>query len=105
MFVFLCVKDGAFCEFKKAFRNNINLIISIYSTASRCLGSLIEFMNHQNKKKKNFDISSYSLIIDEANLLLNNISLIEIIHDFLNVVFWKPFKISQIYQSFKIIIL
>ena len=79
--VYLCVKDGAFEEFKKAFINNINLIITTYSTASWCLGSLYEFMNHQNKMKKNFDIISYSLIIDEARMLLNNTSLI-VIRDF-----------------------
>lgn len=38
-------------------------------------------MNHQNKMKKNFDIISYSLIIDEARMLLNNTSLI-VIRDF-----------------------
>ena len=80
-FVCLCVKDGAFEDFKKAVINKISIIITTYSTASRCLGSLVEASVNQ----QNINVGSYSLIIDEAHMLLNNISLIEIIRDFVDV--------------------
>ena len=80
-FVCLCVKDGAFEDFKKAVINQISIIITTYSTASRCLGSLVESSVNQ----QNINIKSYSLIIDEAHMLLNNISLMEIIRDFVDV--------------------
>ncbi|KAK8838125.1 hypothetical protein M9Y10_036078 [Tritrichomonas musculus] len=93
----LCIKDGAFDEFKKAFTKNVKIIITTYSTASRCLGSLVECSYHSRRDKDSvdnkqslaasddIDLDNYTLIIDEAHLLLNNIPLIEIIRDFNNV--------------------
>lgn len=93
----LCIKDGAFDEFKKAFTKNVKIIITTYSTASRCLGSLVE-CSYQSRMDKDsvdnkqslaasddIDLDNYTLIIDQAHLLLNNIPLIEIIRDFNNV--------------------
>ncbi|KAK8883591.1 hypothetical protein M9Y10_042685 [Tritrichomonas musculus] len=93
----LCIRDGAFDEFKKAFTKNVKIIITTYSTASRCLGSLVE-LSYQSRRDKDsvdnkqslaasddIDLDNYTLIIDEAHLLLNNIPLIEIIRDFNNV--------------------
>ena len=85
----LCIKEGAFDEFKQAFTKNVRIIITTYSTASRCLGSLVEHSYYSHKElgsdNNNIDLDNYTLIIDEAHLLLNNISLIEIIRDFNNV--------------------
>lgn len=85
----LCIKDGAFEEFKQAFTKKVKIIITTYSTASHCLGSLVEYTYHNSPSYKNdgfnIDLDNYTLIIDEAHLLLNNIPLIEIIRDFNNV--------------------
>ena len=64
------------------FSVKINIIITTYSTASKSLGSLVETQFNQ----QNININSYSLIIDEINMLLNNISFIEVIHDFVEFV-------------------
>ena len=68
----LCVNDNAFKEFRKAIHNEVNVIITTYNTASKCLGDLIEeyCINEQRL--------DYFLVIDEAHLLLQNIGLIEI---------------------------
>ena len=80
-----CVKEGAFKEFKNQMKMDIEyepLIITTYSTASKCLGSMVEyFFRHQQQNK----IDECFLIIDEAHLLLQNSSLIETIRDFKNV--------------------
>ena len=80
-FVCLCIKNRAFEDFKKAVINKISIIITTYCTALRCLGSLVE----QSINQQNINVDSYSLIIDEAHMLLNNISLIEIIRNFVDV--------------------
>ena len=85
----LCIKDGAFDEFKQAFTKNVRIIITTYSTASRCLGSLVEHSYHSQNElgsdNNNIDLDNYTLIFDEAHFLLNYIPLIEIIRDFNNV--------------------
>lgn len=74
----LCVKEGAFKEFKEAIKHFIPVVITTFSTASKCLGGIIEhFYHHQ------IDFNSeYTLLIDEAHLLLEHISLIEICREF-----------------------
>ena len=43
----LCVNDNAFSEFHKAVHKGVDIIITTYNTASKCLGDLIEeyYMN------------------------------------------------------------
>ena len=70
----LCVKEGTFKEFKESIKHFIPVVITTFSTASKCLGGIIEhFYHHQI----DFNIE-YTLLIDEAHLLLEHISLIEI---------------------------
>ena len=38
----LCVNDNAISEFRKAVYNGVNVIITTYNTASKCLGDLVE---------------------------------------------------------------
>ena len=80
-----CVSEGAFKSFKDKLKKPISdepLIITTYSTASKCLGSMVEyFFKHKLQNK----IDECFLIIDEAHLLLQNTSLIETIRDFKNV--------------------
>lgn len=71
----LCTNDGAFKDIKLAFDNNVRVIITTYHTASRCLGSIIEF-THGNLLNK------YHLFIDEAHLLLLHPALIEMTREF-----------------------
>ena len=72
------VKEGAFKEFKSAIINYIPVVITTYSTASKCLGGIIEHFYHHR-----LDINQqYTLLIDEAHLLLEHISLIEICMEF-----------------------
>lgn len=76
-----CVKEGAFKEFKQAIISFIPVVITTFSTASKCLGGIIEHFFHHNI---NFN-DQYTLLIDEAHLLLEHISLIEICREFDNV--------------------
>ena len=76
-YIKVCIKEGAFKEFKAAITNFIPIVITTYSTASKCLGGIIESFYH-NK----LDINEYTLLIDEAHLLLENIPLIEIAREF-----------------------
>ena len=74
----VCVKEGAFKEFKAAITHFIPVVITTFSTASKCLGGIIEhFYHHQIDFNK-----QYTLLIDEAHLLLEHISLIEICREF-----------------------
>ena len=72
----LCVNDNAFKEFHKAVQNEVNIIITTYNTASKCLGDLIE--EYYEREQRLY----YFLIIDEAHLMLQHISLIEITIEF-----------------------
>lgn len=72
----LCVKDDIFKEFRKAVNNEVNIIITTYSAASKCLGDLIE---EYYEREQRLD---YFLVIDEAHLLLNHISMIKITKEF-----------------------
>ncbi len=74
----VCVKDGAFKEFKQAITSFVPVVITTFSTASKCLGGIIEYFYHHNIDFNN----EYTLIIDEAHLLLEHISLIEICREF-----------------------
>ena len=74
----VCVKEGAFKEFKQAITRFVPVVITTYSTASKCLGGIIEYFYHQNINFNNH----YTLLIDEAHLLLEHISLIEICREF-----------------------
>ena len=65
----VCVKDGAFKEFKSAITSFVPVVITTYSTASKCLGGIIEHFYHH---KINFN-KQYTLIIDEVHLLLEHI--------------------------------
>ena len=42
---YLCTNDGAFKDIKLAFDSNVRVVITIYHTVSRCLGSIIEFIH------------------------------------------------------------
>lgn len=66
----LCINDGAFKDILLVFDNNVRVIITTYHTASRCLGSIIEFTHGALLNK-------YRLFIDEAHLLLMHPALIE----------------------------
>lgn len=72
----LCVKDDAFKKFGKAVNDKVNIVITTYSKASKYLGDLIEEYYDRKQRLVNF------LVIDEAHLLLNHISLIEITKEF-----------------------
>ena len=72
----LCVSDNAFKEFHKAVHSQVNVIITTYNTASKCLGDLLEEYYEQHKRL------DYFLVIDEAHLLLQHIGLIEITKEF-----------------------
>ncbi|KAK8900271.1 hypothetical protein M9Y10_002594 [Tritrichomonas musculus] len=72
----LCVKDDAFKEFRKAVNDEVNIVITTYSTAFKCLGDLVEEYYDREQRL------DYFLVIDEAHLLLNHISLIEITKEF-----------------------
>ena len=72
----LCVNDNAFSEFRKAVYNEVNIIITTYNTASKCLGDLLE---EYYMKEQRLD---YFLVIDEAHMLLHHIGLIEITKEF-----------------------
>ena len=76
-YIKVCIKEGAFKEFKAAITNLIPIVITTYSTASKCLGGIIESFYHNHR-----DINEYALLIDEAHLLLENIPLIEIAREF-----------------------
>lgn len=101
----VCVKENAFTEFRKAIEKSVPIVITTYSTASKCLGSIIElfytklkdrigFYKPDGKTESNIEetqtgaidiLYEYTLVIDEAHLLLENISLIEICREFNNV--------------------
>ena len=81
----LCVNEGAFSAFKKNMKYPIEispLIVTTYSTASKCLGTIVEYFYRHKLQHK---IDECFLIIDEAHLLLQHASLIETIRDFKNV--------------------
>lgn len=65
-------------EFKEAINHFLPVVITTLSNASKCLGGIIEhFYHHQ------IDFNSeYTLLIDEAHLILEPISLIEICREF-----------------------
>ena len=65
----VCIKDGAFKEFKSAITRFIPVVITTFSTASKCLGCIIEHFYHH---KIDFN-EQYTLLIDEAHLLLEHI--------------------------------
>ena len=67
-----CVNDNTFKEFLKAVHNEVNIIITTYDPASKCLGDLIE---EYYMKEQRLD---YFLVIDEVHLLLQHIGLIVI---------------------------
>ena len=79
------VSEGAFKYVKGKLKKPISdepIIIITYSTASKCLGSMIEYFFKiilQNK------INECFLIIDDAQLLFQNTSLIETIRNFKNI--------------------
>ena len=79
------VGEGAFKDFKQRMKDPIELvplIVTTYSTASKCLGSMVEyFFSHKQQNK----IDECFLIIDECHLLLQHSSLIETIRDFKHV--------------------
>ena len=100
----VCVRDKAFTEFREAINKFTPIVITTYSTASKCLGGIIESFYHKElqksdpkgpaKRDKNNElieymelslIEQYTLVIDEAHLLLENISLIEMCREFNNV--------------------
>lgn len=103
----LCIKDNAFEDFEKAIKDFCPVVISTYYTASRCLGCVIESFYTELKSKvglyksreeklSGFDkqrletehlkiTEEYTLLIDEAHLLLENNSLIEMCREFDNV--------------------
>ena len=72
----LCVNEIAFKEFIKAVHDEVNIIVTTYHTASKCLGDLIE---EYYEREQRLD---YFLVIDEAHLLLQHIGLIEITKEF-----------------------
>ena len=65
----LCVNDNVFKEFHKVTHNEVNIMITTYNTAAKCFGDLIE---EYYIKEQRLD---YCLVIDEAQLLLQHISL------------------------------
>ena len=82
-FMCICINDWVFDNFKKAGISKISVIITSYITAFRFLISLFEM----SFNKQNININSYSIIINEAHMLLNNISLMEVIGNFISVGF------------------
>ena len=104
----VCVKENAFADFRKAINDFVPIVITTYYTASKCLGCIIESFYSELKNEvglyKSKDkpgkhclsgsaidriqnktlkiIEEYTLLIDEAHLLLENISLIEMCREF-----------------------
>ena len=79
------VGEGAFKDFKQRMKDPIELsplIVTTYSTASKCLGSMIEYFYRRKQQNK---IDECFLIIDEAHLLLQHSTLIETIRDFKHI--------------------
>ena len=74
----LCVDNGAFNNLKAAIDEKTRIIITTYYTCSRCLGSIIEYVDDSLFDK-------YYLMIDEAHLLLQHPALIEMTREFNNV--------------------
>lgn len=107
----ICVKENAFADFRKAIEDFVPIVITTYYTASKCLGGIIESFYTQLKTnvglykskddKGDYNLNSYqieqiqnesleitekyTLLIDEAHLLLENISIIEMCREFDNV--------------------
>ena len=71
-----CVNDNAFKKFHKVVHNEVNIIITTYNTASKCLGDIIEEYYVREQW-----LDCYQ-VIDEAHLLIQHISLIRKIKDF-----------------------
>lgn len=67
----LCVNDNAFSEFHNVLYNEINIIITSYRTASKCLGDIVE--EYYIRKQR----LEYFFVIDEARMLLQHIGLID----------------------------
>ena len=72
----LCISDNAFKEFNKAVHGQINVIITTYNSAFKCVGDLREEYYELNK------VLDYFLVIDEAHLLLQHILSIETTKEF-----------------------
>lgn len=72
----LYVNDSEFKVFQKAVFNEINEYVTVYCTASKCFEDLIEECYDEEKWL------DYFLIINEAPLLLEYISLIYITKEF-----------------------
>ena len=72
----LCVNDNAFSDFTKAVYDNVNVIITTYNAAAKCLGDIVEEFYEREMRL------DYFLVIDEAHMLLNYIGLIEITKEF-----------------------
>lgn len=70
------VDNNIFEKFFREVYTEFNAIITKYNILSKYLGYLLEKYYEKNKRLDNF------LIIDEAHLLLNHISLIEITKKF-----------------------
>ena len=102
------VKENAFADFRKAINDFFPIDLTTYYTASKCLGCIIESFYSELKNEvgfyKNKDkpgkyclsgssidriqnqtlkiTNEYTLLIDEAHLLLENLSLIEMCREF-----------------------
>ena len=74
----MCVDNGAFNNLKAAIDEKTRIIITTYYTCSRCLGSIIEYVDDSLFDK-------YYLMIDEAHLLLQHPVLIGMTREFNNV--------------------
>ena len=74
----MCVDNGAFNNLKAAIDEKTRIIFTIYYTCSRCLGSIIEYVDDSLFHK-------YYLMIDEGQLLLQHPALIEMARGFNNV--------------------
>ena len=104
-YIKVCVKENAFTEFRKTIEKSVPIVITTYSTTSKCLGSIIElfytklkdricFYKPDGKTESNIEetqtgaidtLYEHTSVIDEAHLLLENISLIEIYRELNNV--------------------
>ena len=74
----VCVNRNAFMELKASIKSITPIVITTYSTAAKCLGDLVEYFYRKQQSIKD----QYRLVIDEAHLLLEHISLIELCREF-----------------------
>ena len=93
----LCADNGAFNNRKAAIDEKTQIIITTYNTCSRCLGSIIEYVDDSLFDK-------YYLMIDEAHLLLQHPALIEMTREFNNVglITATPHDL-RVFQDFRMI--